>query len=143
MSLNKIDRREFLASGLALAGATLLGVSACSPEDGVAPSPPTPSDADLSGAVALEGDLFEPRVLSSLGGILSADITCSTRPVKVAGRQVLQPVTYNGTFPGPTLWVRPGDMVDIRFTNKIVFDQAGTKPGYGRPPRPTNRTKLH
>ena len=143
MSLNKIDRREFLASGLALAGATLLGVSACSPEDGVAPSPPTPSDADLSGAVALEGDLFEPRVLSSLGGILSADITCSTRPVKVAGRQVLQPVTYNGTFPGPTLWVRPGDMVDIRFTNKIVFDQADTKPGYGRPPRPSNMTNLH
>jgi len=143
MSPTTFDRREFLSSGLALAGATLLGVTACSHEDALAPPAPPPPESDQSSANALDGDLAEPRVIGSVGGILAAAITCSTRPVTIAGRQVMQPVTYNGTFPGPTLWVRPGDTVDLSFTNNIIFDQADTKPGYGRPPRPTNATNLH
>ena len=50
----------------------------------------------------------------------------------------MQPVTYNGSFPAPTLWVRPGDLVNLRFTNRIVFGQAESKPGYGRLPRHAN-----
>ncbi|HEY6223914.1 MAG TPA: multicopper oxidase family protein [Gemmatimonadales bacterium] len=88
-------------------------------------------------------DLLEPRVIASQGGILSANIVAATQPTNVAGRQILRPVTYNGTFPGPTLWVRPGDLVDLTFTNRIVFDEADTKPGYGRPPRESNTTNLH
>ncbi len=143
MSNSALDRRQFLASGLALAGATLFGVSAsaCFSDDLVAPSPP--ADLNRLSAIALAGDLPEPQVISSVAGILSAAITCTTQPVSVGGRRALQPVTYNGTFPGPTLLVRPGDMIDLTFTNRIVFDQADTKPGYGRPPRVTNMTNLH
>jgi suppressor of ftsI len=142
MTCSTIDRRQFLVSGVTLAGATLVGVSVsgCSPDFVVGPSV---SSALPRSAHGLDNDLPEPAVISSVGGILTAAITCSTQPVTIAGRRALQPVTYNGSFPGPTLVVRPGDMIDLTFTNKIVFDQAGTKPGYGRPPRESNTTNLH
>ncbi|HVD62520.1 MAG TPA: multicopper oxidase domain-containing protein, partial [Gemmatimonadaceae bacterium] len=138
----RLDRRQFLASGAALAGATLLGTStACAPDDVVAPHPT--SDPITARVFPLDGDLPEPAVISSVGGILTAAITCSTSPAVIGGRRAREAVTYNGTFPGPTLSVRPGDMIDITFTNRIVFDQVETKPGYGKPPRETNTTNLH
>ena len=134
-----LNRREFLQSGLTITGAAALGLSAaaCAAERALAPE----TDSELGKSPL--NDLAEPRVLSSVGGILTAAITASTSPASVGGRRALQPVTYNGTFPGPTLWVHAGDYLDLTFTNRIVFDQAGTRPGYGRPPRQANATNLH
>jgi suppressor of ftsI len=146
MSHHTIDRREFLTSGIALAGAGVLGASAlaCFNDQ---PTAPTVGALDVVGPDAQlarrDGDLAEPSVSSSVGGVLSARIVAETRPVTVAGRTVVQPVTYNGSFPGPTLWVRPGDLINIHFTNRIIFDQADEKPGYGRPPRDTHAADLH
>jgi FtsP/CotA-like multicopper oxidase with cupredoxin domain len=137
-----VDRRQFVVSGLTFAGATLLGVTTgCKSDELIAPSRTT--DLEPRNLAADNGDFFEPGVIASVGGILTASITCSTSPVTVGGRRARQPVTYNGTFPGPTLWVRPGDVLDITFKNKIVFDQADEKPGLGRPPRETHTTNLH
>ena len=141
MSSN-IRRREFVESGLTLMGATLLGTSlaACDAERTVAP----PLEKfEPRRASSVDGDLLEPPVIRSVGGTLKTVITASTGPVMIGGRSALQAVLYNGTFPGPTLWVRPGDTIDLTFNNRIVADQADTKPGYGRPPRPTNATNLH
>jgi FtsP/CotA-like multicopper oxidase with cupredoxin domain len=144
MSPSPIARREFLASGLTLAGAAVLGgvATACSPDQTVAP-PLSKAVGAGGGPPLAPADLAEPRVISSVGGVLASSIVASTNPTKVAGRTVRQPVTYDGTFPGPTLQVRPGDTIDLTFTNRIVFDQADTKPGYGRPPRVANRANLH
>ncbi|HET7457169.1 MAG TPA: multicopper oxidase domain-containing protein [Gemmatimonadaceae bacterium] len=145
MSPSPIDRREFLASGLVLAGAGVLGVStaACSADQGVAPQATPPDDAAARADRPSTADLVEPRVIASVGGVLATAFTASTNPAVVAGRRVRQPVTYDGTFPGPTLWVRPGDTIDLTFTNRIVFAQTDTHPGYGRPPRVDNRANLH
>jgi suppressor of ftsI len=94
-------------------------------------------------AARVPGDLWEPPVLRSANGILSTDITCGTKPVTIAGRKYLQAVTYNDSYPGPTLWVRPGDFVTIRFTNRIVHDEDEMHAGYGRPPRASRMTNLH
>ena len=144
MSPSTIDRRAFLASGFALAGATALGLSttACSSEQAIAPTTPGADRTSDAGGTR-DGDLAEPRVIRSVGGTLATAFAASTNPVIVGGRRVHQPVTYDGTFPGPTLLARPGDTIDLTFTNRIVFDQAGTKPGYGRPPRHANVTNLH
>src|SRR5215211_9195349 len=146
MSRVTIDRREFLASGISLAGAGVLGASAisCFSDRTSGPMISDRSMKDASPPTArLDDDLREPAVISSVGGLLATAIVCETKPVRIAGRQVGQPVTYNGSFPGPTLWVRPGDLIDLRFSNRIVFDQAETRPGYGRPPRHANMTNLH
>jgi FtsP/CotA-like multicopper oxidase with cupredoxin domain len=137
----QLDRRQFLAAGAAIAGATLLGPTGCTPDRIIAPTSDSKPDAIRN--VPLDGDLPEPPVIASTAGILTAAITCSTNPVVIGGRRVREPVTYNGMFPGPTLSARPGDMIDITFTNRIVFDQADSKPGYGRPPRESNMTNMH
>ena len=143
MYSTRVDRRHFVASGLGLAGAALLGtsLSGCSPDDILNPS--SSPALEPRPIRSLDGDLFEPQVIRSAGGSLAVGITCATRPVTVAGRRVHQAVTYNGSFPGPTLVVRPGDMIDIKFTNRIVFDEADVEDGYGRPPRKTNAANLH
>src|SRR5678816_1465214 len=137
-----IDRREFLTSGLTFAGTALLGGSAlaCSSDQLRAPSP---RSAVRGRTVNRDEDLAEPPIISSVGGLLSAAITCGTAPTLVGGRLAHEAVTYNGSFPGPTLWARQGDTIDLGFTNRIVFDQANDKPGYGRPPRDANATNLH
>ena len=142
---SRIGRREFLESGLTIVGASLLGgsLTACSPERTIAP-PAAGSLPDLlTPTTAAAGDLLEPPIIRSVGGRLTTTITVATNSVTIGGRTALQPVTYNSVFPAPTLLVRPGDFVDLTFNNKIVADQADTKPGYGRPPRFTNQTNLH
>ncbi|HEX6575960.1 MAG TPA: multicopper oxidase family protein [Gemmatimonadaceae bacterium] len=140
MSRALVDRRQFVIAGFTIAGASLLG-TACSPDEITAVSPA--SSIDPLNAASLDPDLAEPSVIRSVAGRLTASIVCSTSPCIVGGRHAREPVTYNGTFPGPTLWVRPGDIVDITFTNRIVHDQAETHPGYGRPPRDTHMSNLH
>jgi FtsP/CotA-like multicopper oxidase with cupredoxin domain len=143
MSPSAVDRRQFVLSGVTFAGATLLGLSAtaCSPDEAVAPA--SSSGLELAKVLPLAGDLPEPQVIRSIAGILSTDIVCATSPTTIAGRRVREPVTYNGSFPAPTLWVRPGDTIDISFTNRIVFDQAEEHEGYGRKPRGERMTNLH
>jgi suppressor of ftsI len=142
---SRIGRREFLESGLTIVGASLLGgsLTACSPERTIAPVAGPVTDLLSPTTASVAGDLLDPPAIRSVGGRLTTTITASTNSITVAGRTVLQPVTYNGVFPGPTLMVRPGDFVDLTFNNRIVADQADTKPGYGRPPRATNQTNLH
>ena len=142
MYSSRVDRRQFLTSGLGFAGAALLGSSlhGCSPDEILISSPAVTGPRYTK---PLDSDLVEPEAIQSVGAILTAAIVATTRPVTVAGRRVHEAVTYNGTFPGPTLLVRPGDMIDLTFTNRIVFDQADTKPGYGKPPREANTTNLH
>lgn len=139
MSSSALNRREFLHQSLTVAGVATLGVYASACETDLA----APHAEILSTATDVLGDLTEPSVIASVGGTLKGSIAALTQPAILAGRQVLEPVTYNATFPGPTLRVRPGDWVDLTFMNRLVFDQADTHSGYGRPPRETNVTNLH
>lgn len=138
-----VRRREFVQGGLTVFGAALLGssIAGCFPEQTTAPI--LPSTEPLGKLTGADGDLLDPPVIRSVGGVLKTTIVASTGSVMVGGRNALSAVTYNAGFPGPTLLVRPGDTVDLTFINKIVKDQADTKPGYGRPPRATNQTNLH
>lgn len=60
----------------------------------------------------------EPKVLRSSGGKLSVDLTAEHTHTTVAGQHT-QLMTYNGTSPGPTLVAKPGDTININFTNKL------------------------
>ena len=72
---------------------------------------------DGSGS-ATGAPVTEPTVLASSGGTL--DVTLRAAPgARLDGRST-QALGYNGTSPGPTLVVRPGDRLRLRLENDLV-----------------------
>ena len=61
-----------------------------------------------TGRAAEGAELIEPEVRTSQDGLLDTTIEASVMPVPVAGGTAIMAV-YDGTIPGPTLRVRPGD----------------------------------
>ncbi len=61
--------------------------------------------------------LVEPAVLASSGGLLTVHLTAAPG-VRLAGRRT-SALGYNGSSPGPTLRVHPGDLLRIRLTNNL------------------------
>ncbi|MCK8434663.1 multicopper oxidase family protein [Streptomyces sp. D2-8] len=62
-------------------------------------------------------DLAQPPVLASRDGVLNVSLTAAPG-VRLAGRDT-QAWGYNGTCPGPTLRVRPGDLLRVRLVNQL------------------------
>lgn len=61
--------------------------------------------------------LRDPEVLASRGGRLAVELTAA-RGATLAG-QATAALGYNGSSPGPTLRVRPGDELAVRLTNRL------------------------
>jgi suppressor of ftsI len=62
---------------------------------------------------------FEPKVISSHGGVLKLDWAAKVGPATIAGKTIQDTETYTGTYPGPTLQVEPGDRIDITLTSHL------------------------
>jgi FtsP/CotA-like multicopper oxidase with cupredoxin domain len=90
-----MERRRFLSLMAAMAGTPL--VARCA-RLATAPTPPT--------------------IYRSEAGRLEIDLTASLNQVSLGGRSASL-MTYNQQIPGPQLEVRPGDRVQIRFTNAL------------------------
>jgi FtsP/CotA-like multicopper oxidase with cupredoxin domain len=136
------SRRDFLAAGATIAGGLAVGSTGCSSEP-TSPLPLSPDSGPAATALA-DRDLQDPPTIRSAGGVLAATIQIATDPALIAGSVRLAPVTYDNTYPGPTLAVRAGDMVDLTFRNRIMLGESSAKPGYGRPPRPDDTvTNVH
>jgi len=61
--------------------------------------------------------LGQPAVLESRDGVLDVTLTAAAG-VRLAGRDT-SAWGYNGASPGPTLRVRPGDLLRVRLVNRI------------------------
>jgi len=113
-----VSRREALVLGLVGLGSLTLGVTGLASQgrgwaglhSGEAGS--GPSSAGTGAAFA------EPKVMSSSGGVLELDLRIAEATVAVAGTSARM-LTYNGTVPGPTLHVRPGDTLRVRLINNL------------------------
>jgi FtsP/CotA-like multicopper oxidase with cupredoxin domain len=74
---------------------------------------------------AAEGEpLVEPEVRASRDGLLDTTLTCSVMSVPVAGGTAIMSV-YEGSLPGPTLRIRPGDTLRINLVNNLEALPAG------------------
>lgn len=62
--------------------------------------------------------LLQGRVINSQGGLLSLDLEANVQSVSIGDRRV-NLLTFNGQLPGPRLEAKPGDTVQIRFTNRL------------------------
>ena len=56
------------------------------------------------------------------GSLVEQDLVIARTPMMIAGRRTTQPVTINGTIPGPLLRYREGDQVLIRVDNRLRED---------------------
>jgi FtsP/CotA-like multicopper oxidase with cupredoxin domain len=120
--MEPVSRRAVLALGAAGAVAVVGGgvvLWSRMPGAPVTARPvPSPSSAPPLATTPPAGDLREPEVVSSSGGRLDLTLTAAMTEVAVAGRQV-RALTYNGTMPGPTLRVRPGDRITLTVRNDL------------------------
>ena len=65
-----------------------------------------------------QASFLAPPVLKSREGLLAVRLKAAPTPVTVAGREA-RLWTYGGSFPGPTLRVRPGDTVRLELENLL------------------------
>ena len=98
-------RRQVLLAGAA--GAAVLGLSACG------------GSTDTTSTAAKPGAPFaQPTVLTSTNGRLEVTLKAEVGTVPY-GDGTRFAYTYNGTSPGPTLRVRPGDTLIITLENHL------------------------
>jgi FtsP/CotA-like multicopper oxidase with cupredoxin domain len=62
--------------------------------------------------------LREPRVLRSRDGVLRTELEITQQEVELAGLRATV-LAYNGTVPGPTWRLQPGDLLQVRLINRI------------------------
>jgi len=60
----------------------------------------------------------QPELLRSEKGVLRTELVVSRTEVELAG-VTAQMLTYNGSVPGPTWHVRPGDRLEVRLINNL------------------------
>src|SRR3970282_1798033 len=69
------------------------------------------------------GPFREPEVRRSRDGVLKTSLDLRFATYRLAGR-VLEVPTYEGSIPGPTLRLRPGDALQIHYTNNLQFPKS-------------------
>lgn len=109
-----MTRRQALL--LAGAGAVSTGVGATGLLRGWGAPTSTVNGSSVGGSTSAQ--LVEPKVIASERGRLQITLTAAVGRVDLAGRSV-QTLSYNGSVPGPTLRLRPGDRVTLDLVNRI------------------------
>lgn len=110
-----ITRRQVLVLGAAGAGALAVGATGLVATSlGSQVGTPESRPAPASGG----GSWAEPTVLTSQDGLLDLDLRVAEADV-VIGESTVRMLTYNGTVPGPTLHLRPGDRLRVRLHNEL------------------------
>lgn len=109
MSPRPVSRRVLVLGGLGVAGAAAVstGWLATTIRPATQSGPPPSAGTELQ----------QPPVLDSRDGRLRVELTAAAG-VRLAGR-ASGALGYNGTSPGPTLRVRPGDELAVRLVNRL------------------------
>src|SRR3954454_22907305 len=129
-NVSHCTRRHLLASGAGLGGALLMAGAGRQPASGEDATPEPVhmdhgggDDPAMAGVIPSVGpwtseDLREPEVRSSVDGVLETELHVRYAYNDVGGYQ-LYTRTYEGTLPGPTLRVQPGDTLRINLANEL------------------------
>lgn len=126
-----LSRRSFLAGGgtvlgvgalgiggVVLGGATLAAEAQSTPPTTIGPAggAPVSIGSPALAPIPPSAPLAEPIVRSSANGVLETTLRVAETTVQMGGTTV-QAVCYEGTYPGPTLEVRPGDTIRVALRN--------------------------
>ncbi|MEW6281343.1 MAG: multicopper oxidase family protein [Candidatus Eremiobacterota bacterium] len=107
-----ITRRTLLAAGggalAAMAGLASTGCNEAQTTALIGPANPVPFVPALP----------QPAVLRSSAGLLEVTLECRMATNQLGNLTITTP-TYNGTIPGPTLRVKPGDLLRVHLVNNL------------------------
>ena len=115
--MQPISRRKVLVLGGVGAAGVLIGATGLIQMS-------RPNEADGRQSIEPEavddsdGGLPEPEVLVSAGGFLHVRLVATEGAVRIAGRDATV-LSYNGQVPGPTLVLRPGDLLQVTVENGL------------------------
>jgi FtsP/CotA-like multicopper oxidase with cupredoxin domain len=108
--MSPLSRRQLLALGAVGAGAAAVG--------GAGLWWTAAGPAGL-GRGADGGALPEPEVLAGSEGVLEVELTAAPARIDLGGRRA-DVLAFNGTLPGPTLRLAPGDTLRVRLMNRLA-----------------------
>ncbi|MGK2964709.1 MAG: multicopper oxidase family protein [Tepidiformaceae bacterium] len=119
-----VSRRRMLWVAGGGASALALGVAGCSEQDDADEDPTASASATMDGATPapsttpVSSRWPEPEEIRSRDGVLGVTLRMAPAMVPFEGG-TRWALTVNGTTPGPTLRVRPGDVMKIRLENEL------------------------
>ncbi|HEX5498031.1 MAG TPA: multicopper oxidase domain-containing protein, partial [Thermomicrobiales bacterium] len=138
------SRRRFLAGGTGFAGALMLGAAGWRSAQGQEATPAAGMSPPLAGirqSPWQPADLIEPEVRHANGGVLDATLRVQYAYRDIGGYR-LYLRTYEGTIPGPTLRLQPGDTLRIALANDLPPNR-DPMPMQMNMPHHFNTTNLH
>jgi FtsP/CotA-like multicopper oxidase with cupredoxin domain len=122
-----ISRRGLLAASAGAGGALILASASRRSLVGAEATPPAGHDShsEANGAAGLlqpakweSAELVEPEVRSSIDGELATDLRVAYAYADIGGYR-LSLRAYEGSIPGPTLRVQPGDFLRVNLINDL------------------------
>jgi len=108
-----ITRRTALTGGIAAVGA--VGLTACTDSSGLSNALGFLTGRS-GGRPAVSG--IQPKVIESANGKLAVTLIAKPTTLNIGGVSV-KANGYNGSLPGPTLRVKPGDLLTVDFKNQL------------------------
>ncbi|MFN8590075.1 MAG: multicopper oxidase family protein [Thermomicrobiales bacterium] len=147
-TLPAISRRRLLASSAGLGGALLVGGSVQVARGQDATPMPDHAAQEAADGRLIPGptewspeELVEPEVRHSRNGVLETELHVRYARRDVGGYQTMTR-TYEGTVPGPTFRVQPGDVLKISMINELPADM-DPMPADMNIPHHFNTTNFH
>lgn len=118
--MKPLTRREALVLGsVGMAGVVAGSAGLTWAMNQKASAPPNiPNTLPAEENSAASSDFFEPEIFKSDAGFLNVHISAAEQKVEIAGNEV-QALTYNKGIPGPTLILRPGDLLKVTLENNL------------------------
>ena len=92
--------------------------SAHGPHGSPTTAPPTPANTPTPFIGTTGQPLVEPEVRQSVNGVLETTLEPKLTQTTVAG-QTVTAMVYDGLYPGPTLRIKPGEVLKIDLTNSL------------------------
>jgi FtsP/CotA-like multicopper oxidase with cupredoxin domain len=111
----RLSRRRLLTRGVGLGGLLLLPRGAWAAEQGTSGSLGLVPDKIVP---AMDQPLTEPQVRRSANGVLQTSLDCHYAYQDVGGAR-LYVRTFEGTVPGPTMRMKPGEVLRIKLANNF------------------------
>lgn len=116
--VNSISRRRLLTAGSALAAASV-STQALGQHHGHHEVAAVEKKLGRSVAQVTGDELRFPEVRRSVNGVLETTLRLSYGPTDIDGQRATA-MTFEGSYPGPTLMAQPGDTLRIKFINDLA-----------------------